>query len=228
MGVEYCHYVLPAPGTWRPQASHLAGLIRRMKREAWVPEHVPELVRPCGDESPIAPLEPWNIEEWLKDDMAVRWFLDKKESPAAAYPLEPQPSLTDPPYWTIEIRSSPDFIHRTSEIIEPLSSTQCSCGEELEYERATGRDIFYSARIRRSCPKCGRAFIPEDRGCAYNDAWTGRPTKLPGGCVHSFALLVDCGKCHPHKPWNPRLRPALLACLTEELKCGFREVGDYC
>lgn len=227
MGIEYTHYVLPVPGTWRPSSAQFAGLIHRLKREAFVPEHPPELLRPHREESPIAEIEAHVAEEWLKGDMILRWYLDRTENADAPYPLEPLAMVPADPYWTIEVRSSPDYIQRVSEIIEPLASTKCACGEDLEYQHHDGRDIFYSSRIRRVCPRCRKVFDPGMRACVYHHPWTDQATQLPGGCVHSIALVVDCGKCHPHKHWSPKVTSILRRCLTEELGCEIREVGDY-
>ncbi|MCC6741793.1 MAG: hypothetical protein IT452_22425 [Planctomycetia bacterium] len=227
MGIEYCHYVIPVPAAMRPEPAHLASLIGRLRRDKFIPDHAPELLQPHGESSPVVHLEPWILSEWMRDDMILRWYVERADGSGCLYPLEPKSEVPHDPYWQIEIRSSPEFVHRASEIIEPLSSTRCRCGQELEFSREEGRDIFYSFRIRRVCPRCGAEFVPDGVKCLYHDGWTARVSDLKGGCVHGFALLVDCGKCHPHAPWQPRISAALRACLIEELHCEFREVGDY-
>lgn len=255
MGVEYCHYLIPRPNSFRPTAEQLLELIGEWEKDHWIaapgtdafkklvaiesrlyespqynwaqlrlPQQSRKIRMPAAIPYPIT-------VEWLKEQLTgesrFEFPVEHADQIGLQYPLENYSGIPDDPYYEIEIHLSHDYVHHSSECIEPVP-TRCRCGEELEYYPDDDADVFFASRIRTQCPKCSRAFDPSKCFVSCRDGFTGDWSELQGGAAYRFAIVIDCGKCFP-RPFEPPLvvSPRLLDLCQRVLKTDFYQVGDF-
>ncbi|TXG77965.1 hypothetical protein E6Q11_01915 [Candidatus Dojkabacteria bacterium] len=137
--------------------------------------------------------------EWfakrLPSDLRLVWpiyYFDDLKS--LRYPLNQHAGYPGI-YYELELQITAEYMHRCSEIIDPLSSVDCQCGEKLLHYPEN--EPFFEGRIYRNCPKCGVFFDPGKFVSTCRDAWTRQENQVPGGATSCFALVVDCGKSLP-------------------------------
>ena len=255
MGVEYRHYLIPRPNSFRPDAEQLTALITRLAADRWIAPPASEAfeklvaiertlygkveyswarkrLRDSGATirgfEPISdPITPNGVQQHLAGESRVEFPLLHADRIGVQYPLVCDSGIPDDAYYEIEIHLSEDYVHQCSECIDPVP-TKCQCGEDLQYWPADDEDVFYAARIRTRCPKCSRAFDPARFSVSFRDGFTGNESAIKGGAAYRFALVIDCGKCIPH-PKKPPLKanPRLIELCQTVLRIEFYQVGDF-
>lgn len=250
MGVEYCHYLIPTQQGIDPTAKKLERLLAALRTESWITypeaagfsamtfgmykpyafakESGAYLETSEGYESvPVSPTEGW-LNERLRQDNRLVWPVECWAESGLRYPMRTKPEC--PPeeiYYEFQIHLAADYVYRTSEVIDPFDSTNCDCGAELKYWPDEDDNIYYSARIRKTCPKCKKRFEPQTRQCVVRDGYTGRESTIAGGATSAFAIAVDLGKCHSQDSVEWSLESRLVRLCEESLGSSLRQVGDF-
>jgi hypothetical protein len=128
----------------------------------------------------------------------------------------------DTTYHDLVIHLAHDFVHHSSEMIDPID-TRCACGQDLGYDRDGA--IRYDPRIYAMCPWCGQAF-DATRRTTYRDGWTGAHGTILGA-AYRFAVIVDCGKGWPHERHPIAVAPRFLTLVEESFGERFDDFGDF-
>lgn len=245
MGVEYRHYLIPRPNSFLPAPEQLTSLVESLIREKWIA--VPgsdalqrmsavnqkaglraiewALVRVPFNDSPAPyPLTADWFRGKMSGDLRLAFQVEHADQTDLQYPLVNDSVPPDDPYYEIELHLSNDFVHHTSELIDP-HPTACVCGEELAFDVEV--DVFYAERIRSSCPQCSRAFDPSRFDVRVRDGWSSQESVVKGGTTYRFAVVIDCGSCIPERKRTPhRAHPSLVHLCRKVMGCAFSEIGD--
>jgi len=218
MGVDCRVWVFPRQRGFRPNAEQVAALANALRDGGWVPEP-----KATGQRSAVSELLPGNIVAgrkparlqgfdrepftagWVEfhsqHELVLDWHVQNMRDAGVQYPFvfDPYPD-SGPPYFYIRLILGSDYFYWTGENVTPFDEavTKCVCAEQLVYLAGWAYGIG-SERIRRACPKCGRAFDPAGLACDVLDGWTGHPVPLLGGLTFCFALVVDCHKYWPRE-----------------------------
>jgi hypothetical protein len=246
VGVEYRHYLMPASRPFRPDASQTVGLIEALRAGRWIADpaspsfkkmkfqttHAAEHAKKCGAFAvtvrnkpfPLpSPLAADSLAKVIAGDAVLTWPVERMGDAKLEYPFDIDP--VDPEaYYELQLHFSQDYVHHSSEIIEPLEGLEC-CGEALEINLGDD-DVFYSSRIRATCPGCKRPFDPSKKSVNTQDMWTGEPGALRGGGAYRFAIVVDCGKFIPGSDKAVPLRRQFKALCEKTLGQKLVDVGD--
>jgi hypothetical protein len=213
MGVECKQYLIPKPNSFRPDAKCLSALIDALVRERWIHAPTPKpagrakggLVnglfwkRSTNIRTGLKPIPAIPSEAELAampEELFLTSLVDSGEDAGLRHPLATGAPYEES-YWELNIHVSDDYIYHVSDIVDPFDGVVCKCGEALVYDPGGG-DVFYSQRIRYTCPSCGKTFDPSRRPAIVRDGWTGEETKVTGGAAYRFAVVADFGKCWPH------------------------------
>ena len=247
MGVEYCHYLIPRPNNFVPTAEQLSDLAIAFATDDWIACPGSDAIRKTASidsmayadaESTYAKVKrqrgfeavPFPLTaDWFKkqsaSDLHLTFPVEHGDQVGLHFPLIADGGIPADPYYGIQLHlSSSDFIHHSSEVIEPIDAT-CNCGEKLEYDLED--EVFYSARIRERCYRCGQIFDPATMDVTVRDGWNGSKSIVRGGAIYRFAVVIDCGKCiPPRKSRLIRANPNLLSLCEHQLGTAFYEVGD--
>jgi hypothetical protein len=251
VGVEYRHYLLPRPNTFRPTVDAALALVTALRRDGWVlPADSPALAhlhfrgsslygpakgrgyyaqvlgRPGSFALPLERL----LSQFADQDLQIVWPVESLRDSGLRYPLDPVPfddhREAAECYYKVRLHFGRDLIYHTSEVIDPFDPEPvCGCGRTLMYYPEGHNDPFYSARLAATCPACGSSFDPTGLVATGRDGWTGRPYRLPGGASYRFAVVIDCGKDFGGKPH--RFDHQLSALIEKTLGVEFYEVPDF-
>lgn len=236
MGVEYVHYLMPRQNGLLPSPEQLEHLIAALYQNRWLmpPDAeafsklyfetmsyyedaresgcVVTLSRRKTEPVPYPMLKAW-FENKQGQDLRICWPVENfNECEGLRYPFNQYAGYPDAEeiYYNFEIQLSSNYIHRCSEIIEPLSCKKCECGEELEFYEDD--EPFFSGKIHRTCPKCMKFFDAVRYKSKVRNGWGYDTMYLDGGATSCFALAIDCGKC------IPKLDDAITITIHPELK----------
>lgn len=256
MGVEYRHFLIPRPNTYRPTAAQLHAFIQALEHGNWIAapgsdahqrlavierSHFgPETTVPWAQErlpnsggrirKPATIPHPMTLE-WiaarLSGEMKLEFPIPHVQEIGIRYPLVCDSGIPEDAYFTIEIHASNDYINNSSDCID-LVDAKCDCGEELLYWPDDDDDVFFASRIRSQCPSCLKLFDPIACTADFRDGFTGAKFRLAGGAICRFALVIECGKCIPtRKRQPPCVDPVLMELLKNTLGTDFYQVGDF-
>lgn len=158
MGVEYCHYLIPRPNSFRPNGAQLAKLVAALAKDNWIAVPGSDALRQMAiinntpqdeaedewaylqlpprydgrDESaPHSLTSDW-FEEHLSADLKLIIPVEHADQIGLQYALTIDSELPDDPYYAIQIQACDDYIHHVSELIDAVEAI-CLCGESLEY-----------------------------------------------------------------------------------------------
>jgi hypothetical protein len=246
MGVEYCHYLIPRPNSFRPNGRQMAVLVESLAKDNWIAAPDSDALRQMAllDGMPYEEgADSWAhirlspgftsvprslTPEWFQiqtaGDLRLGFPVNHGDQIGLRYPLINDAGPPDDPYYEIELHLSRDYVHHVSELIEP-APTVCACGEPLAYE--VDHDVFYAARIRMQCPRCSATFDPSSIRVVVRDGWTADKSFVEGGTIYRFAVVIDCGKCIPERRHVPiRANPSLVDLCQRAVGHRFYEVGD--
>jgi hypothetical protein len=244
MGVEYKHYLIPRPNSFRPEPEVLLRFIERLQTEGWLwrpaipSEYVTIRTRPASQggryrsaEAVPLPIElPW-LEQMTAHDFELRFDVQGfgfGDQPARYPFVNKSPVSREDTYYEIKIDSSIDYVYHTSEMIEPFKTTTCRCGGQLEYALAYEGGIVYAIRLKTECPGCRRAFDPSTLEAPYRNGFTGDyAAPIRGGVSYLFAVIVDCGSCIPEADTEVSIRPELKELCERHFGTPFYDVGDF-
>jgi hypothetical protein len=226
VGVEYRHYLIPRPNTFRPTVDAALALVAALRRDNLIlaPDSPALKKLPFRGSSLYGPAKGWGyyaqapgrdrsfssplerlLSEFADQDLQVVWPVESLGDSGLRFPLDPVP-FDDPRdaaecYYKVLLHFGRDLIYHTSEVIDPFDPEPvCACGRNLMYYPEGHDDPFYSARLAATCPECGSPFDPTGLLVSGRDGWTGRSTRLPGGAAYRFAVVIDCGKFFGGKP----------------------------
>jgi hypothetical protein len=246
MGVEYRHYLISRPNSFRPNGRQLAALVESLAKDNWIAAPGSDALREMALLDGVAQEEAddgW-ARLWKRPDfesvprsLTPKWFegqtsidlrlgfpVNHGDRIGLCYPLVNDAGPPEDPYYEIELRSSRDYVHHVSEEIEP-ALTICVCGEPLEYY--PDYDVFYASRIKIQCPRCSAPFDPSSINVVVRDGWTGDKSLVKGGAIYRFAIVVDCGKCIPERRRVPiKANPRFVDLCQRVMGCAFYEIGD--
>lgn len=220
MGVEYIHYLLPKNHAFSPSAQQIEQLVAALYRGNWLCSPDSEdfakldfdsvnstfvFAKETGvfrqeDSSEACQSVPYPLQaSWLTEqmegDLRLVWpIYDFDHCRNLRYPFNKFEGISNR-YYEVNLQLSKDYVHRSSEILDPLPSTSCNCGEELEYWPE--EDPLDSPRIRKNCPQCQKLFLPGKQRTTCRDGWTGKEKRIEGGATYCFALAIDCSKALP-------------------------------
>lgn len=246
MGVEYCHYLIPRPNSFRPSAEQLAGLVEAWSMDHWIAAPDSDALKKMALINGIPYEEAADIwahirlspgfasvprsltPEWFREQMAgdlkLEFPVDHGDQIGLQYPLISDSGPPHDPYYEIQIHLSGEYVQHASELIGS-EEIVCACGESLEF--AADPDVFYASRIRIQCPRCSAVFDPSSVRVMVRDGWTGEKSWVSGGTIYRFAIVIDCGKCIPERKDAPiRANAALVELCQKVLGHEFYGVGD--
>lgn len=251
MGVEYIHYLLPKDHAFQPSPQQLEKLIAGLYSGSWLcrPDSAEfsqldfscfcdfELAgktggfrrEPQAKDSESIPYPA--TSEWfaarLPADLLLVWpIYGFEKCRSLRYPFDQSVGEETEIYFEIKLQIAENYLHRVSEIFDPLSNVDCKCGASLEFYVDAGP--FFDGRIHKNCPKCGTFFDPGDVFAVCRDVWTGFETEVAGGATSCFALAIDCGKAIPNIDSETaiRIHPDLKKVVEETLGVMFYELGN--
>jgi hypothetical protein len=247
MGVEYQHYVIPQEPGFRPSAERIASFVRALLADQWIvgpddPAFQKRLANGCftkgthvgaarktGAFVELEAKEPAPraiTAEWLRErKRAIKlvWPTEMAFETGARFPLSRAPYVREWVYFAIELHWSRYFLQCSGENTRCAAIT-CTCGASLELEKA---GPFFGAYQTR-CGACGVPLQPSRFVMTHDDSWSGRRTRMEGGGLHRFALVVNCGKSVPEDGAPVVLEPGLMQLLTGHFGRAFRDVGLVC
>lgn len=250
MGVEYRHFLIPRPNSFKPSARQLAEFIASLSDGAWTyrpgTETFRRLVFDWPPEAAISgvfattpngyEVVPYPVaEEWLEQrdhhDLLLTWPVWNLAEAGLRYPLKKSQWPPGDIYYDLEIHLSPNYVYQASECIEPFEEVICrECSEPLEESRPLLADdfeyIFFTSRIPVQCPKCQAPFDPSKLTAVVVHGWTGERSRLPGGATYRFAVVVDCGKSIPSNTGDIAFDADFVALCKSKFRTDFYEVGD--
>jgi hypothetical protein len=225
MGVEYKHYLIPKPNSFRPDPEQLTHFISSLAMNKWIPSSGASVRTSEGvGKAPFPISADWLRGVWDKD-VLLSWPVESLAQAQLKYPLERLAWPAEETYYEFQIHWSRDYVYHVSELIDPFDDTRCKCGEELGYEEQA--HIFYDGRLKLNCPRCGVAFEASDLPAVVRDGWTAEEREVSGGATYRFAVVVDCGKAIPDDDVNATIHPELRALCEQEFRRPFDEVGDF-
>jgi hypothetical protein len=248
MGVEYRHYLIPRPNSFRPNGRQLAVLVESLAKDNWIAAPGSDALRQMAlldeiaqDEADDGWARMWRrpgfasvphslTPEWFEAqtscDLRLGFPVNHGDRIGLRYPLVNDAGPPEDPYYEIELHSSHDYVHHVSELIEP-APTVCACGEPLEYYPDLDHDVFYASRIKMQCPRCSAPFDPSSINVVVRDGWTGDKSLVRGGTIYRFAVVIDCGKCIPERKCIPiKANPRLVDLCQRVTGHRFYEIGD--
>ena len=247
MGVEYEHFLIPKPNSFSPTAGKLLELVRELAKRSWIrTPDAPGFDRMETNGMPRSAMRtgahyrhgkddtskslPWPLDlDWLNAhlaaDLRLMWPVGSLARAGLQYPLTRAPDMpAEALYYDLRMELCPDYVYRTSEIIEPFDATTCVCGAELGFDPED--EIFYQSRIHSACPKCSREIDVCVWAAAIRDGWTGEvERRLQGGATSRFAVVIDCGKAFAREG-GIEAKPEFIEALGDVLGCSFRQVGN--
>jgi hypothetical protein len=195
LGVEFQAVLIPRDNTVRPDGAAVLRLIAALRQAhflAGAPSMRTKPLKSSGkqvQDLDIAALESGEFIAW--------WSVNDHLKEALTHPIAPEPRFDDEGgYYELELRFSDDLVAAANESVDPLDAA-CTCGNALEYWPQGDDDLYYAARIRRTCPSCSRAFRPQDKETTIRDGITGAESPIMGGLTYRFAVVIDCGKSWP-------------------------------
>jgi len=251
MGVEYRHFLIPRPNTFRPTPLAALLLVEALRNDGWLldpgspalsqlPFSQSSLYKPAKGHGYFARTvgNPGSFAASLSDlfnnfanrDLMVVWPIESLTISGVRYPLEPlpfdNPADASDCYYEFEVHFGHDFIYHTSEIIWPFDPPPtCPRGHSLQYDPESEEDPFYAYRLAVHCSKCGWPFDPTQLVATGRDGWTGAAHRVKGGTTYRFALVVDCGKFFGNHRY--RFHPQLKALIERTLGIATYEVPDF-
>lgn len=222
MGVEYRHFVIPATCEVTLSPARVCNLVDKLIEGRWVPQTDPEFEQPSGVKAMHWPM---HEDDWVTlaaTDFRMSWSMEWP-TPELRYAFTCQ---SDPyAHYTLGLNFSSHFLSPLSELVDPLQdpvgqeetrpegllskvkglfapkeaglldlAVRCECGAALEdrIEIFDGYEAFFAR-----CPSCGKAFRPEQRRAKLRNGWSSGVNRRPGGLLHHFAVVIDCGKSLP-------------------------------
>ena len=142
--------------------------------------------------------------------------LDEIRYPLARLDYERTDTYFDVIFWV-----SSDFVYLTSETLEGLENTNCTCGKNLLFSKEN--DVFApDDHFPLLCQTCKTPFDPNDRTFRICDGYTGERSEIRGGTVFRFAIEIDCGKCTPQS--SVEFARDFRDLCSSMLQCDFQEV----
>jgi hypothetical protein len=243
MGVEYSHFLIPRPNSFRPNAEQLARFVQSLGEHNWIARPGSDAMRKwesldgvalddywaricLPDEDSLAPhvlTASW-FQQATVGDLKLGFPVEHGLDVGLQYPLLSDLGPPEDPYYEIQLHVATDFIHHSSELIQAIEPV-CSCGQQLEYDEP--EDVFFAPRIRRGCPRCSKEFDPSTLQVRVRDGWTNKRSVVSGGAIYRFAIVIDCGKCIPERKDNPiRANPTFVHFCQDSFGHCFYEVGD--
>jgi hypothetical protein len=248
MGVEYCHYLIPRPNSFRPSSDQLAAFVDSLMNEKWIAapgsdafkkmaaidgmslanaeETWARIWLPSGFTAASVPYpltSQW-FQSRLAEDVRIGFPVEHADAIGVTYPLFSDSGLPNDPYYEIEVHLCNEYVHHSSELIKEVEG-KCSCGASLEY--CPDNEIFPGSRFKTQCPECSTVFDPSGIAVEVRDGWTGARSIVPGGAIYRFAVAVDCGKCIPVRKRDPIKANREFVNLCERIfSQKFYEVGD--
>ena len=251
MGVEYRHFLIPAENDYRPTPGEAARLVAALVEARFASRGVVDpaadtradealegpgcvLSRADGDRRAWpSPFEAEDLAQLGETDLRLTWDVERLGGSGLIYPMAELPDEDgagpEEAYYALEIHLADDFVYETSETIDPFWDVAC-CGEALDDGQAEGQaglPPLFGPSIRRTCPRCGRAFRPQDHVAIVRDGRTGKTAERPGGATYRFAVSVDCGKCFPRSGAAVAMNRDLVAIVERTLGRSFYEVGTF-
>jgi hypothetical protein len=251
MGVECRHYLIPRPNDYFPSASKMLSMIDALRRGSWICSpsspyfsqmsfsgyRSHEIAESTGGLA-ITPSKmmalPFPVTEdflttHLKHDLILRWPVECLSETELRYPLVAEDLDRTETYYDLEIHTSPDYVYRKSELIEPFSMPvrcpKCNTIVEYDKEESPEREIFYSTRIHLTCPGCAQKINVSDFSALVRNGWDHKDSlSVRGGATSRFVLVIDCGKCIPKKC---QVQPDLMELLEKTTRTPFYEIEDF-
>jgi hypothetical protein len=249
---DYRHFVIPATCGLIPSPARICNLLQRLRETRYLPAGPSELEIPGELRTLREPLDEDGYLALMGADFRQSWQLEWPRDQRVRYPFM---SPSQPPLsWTLQLNHSPEFLSPLSELIDPLQdpvggeqeprsegllarvkglfsprvqlldlAIRCECGGALE----SYSDVFvrYSVLLAR-CPDCGKAFRPEQRRAKLRSAWSSAVNRRPGGLMHRFAVVFDCGQRHPVSGGPGVLEPELANLISNSLGTSLFEFAD--
>lgn len=252
MGVEYRHFVIPATCEVIPSPARVCNLVTRLAEERWIPRAAPEFDQPAGATRLCWPMEEEDWVTLMATDFRLSWSMEWPSPEELRYAFTCQ---SDPyAFYALQVHYSSRFLSPLSELVDPLQdpvgheeprsegllskvkglfaprgtelldlAVRCECGAALE-DRL---DLFdgYEAFFAR-CPNCGKAFRPQERRAKLRNGWTAGVNRRPGGLLHHFAVVIDCGKSLPDENAPGVLEEKLHELISDSVGSSLFEFGD--
>jgi hypothetical protein len=206
MGVEFCAVLIPRDNTIRPDAAAILRLMTALRENHFAAGVLSVRTEPLKrtakqiDDAELAHRQP--------GDFIAYWSVRDHIEEALTHPVSPEPLFDDEgSYYELEMHFSDDFVAMANECVDPIDE-RCECKNPLGYWPNLDDDVFTSGRIKRTCPRCERAFRPQDKEVIIHDGITGEEGKVMGGLTYRFAIAIDCGKSWPQESeQTPTLTP---------------------
>jgi hypothetical protein len=225
MGAYYSHYVIPRDNTLRPTPDQIIALIEAWQKggyilekesppvyklDAWYGEFRKSPLKVAAQSKPFSfPPEGDSRSALSEPGALIQWRMNDYISLGTVYPLDTLPDPGWRPSYGLEIHLCDDFTNKDTDAYGGSCrqiSTHCTCGHDLLYETTGIR--FEEHRVRRTCPKCGKLFRPQDQIAEIAIGATGGKYEERGGLCYRFAIVVDCGKEMPQCEDEGGLRDA--------------------
>lgn len=227
MGVEFRLFLIPRDSAARPDSAAISRLLASLRREHFVEGQLTRRTKPTNDGN--KPILDADFAALGAGEALAFFNVSDHVALGLRHPLvSPYTDEDGGSYYDLELRLSDDFITNGNEYIDPIDEN-CRCGEALGYQPEHQDDLFYSSRIRRTCPRCGEPYRPQDRPVTLRNPMTGEDKPpLSGGLTYRFAIVVDCGKSLPvETDAEPTFTAEFRQACEEALGVRLYEVGEF-
>jgi hypothetical protein len=220
MGVESRFYVLPDESSYRPEPAKVCQLVKAFRTagflcdpssptfaasahragqlsgqadyEGFIWKLLPGPDKHVGSLSALETV----LANLQHSDVVVKWPNSDLNLSSLKYPLTLVPGA-EGVYYDIEFHLAAQTVYHTSEIIEPFETIRCQCGTDLRQIEWSGRSPLYDSRLPNPCPSCHQPINYASLPLTLRDGFTGTESRVVGGAVYRFAVVVDCGKYWP-------------------------------
>jgi hypothetical protein len=248
MGVESNFYIMPDDSGYRPEPAKLCELVKAMRAAGFLcdpgsPGFVASVHRsiPVSNEADyegfmwklrpgpdrhagsLATLE----QVWtnLQDgDAVAKWPNSDLLKSGLKYPLTLLPGK-EGVYYDIEMHLASQTVYHVSEIIEPFQEIRCRSGCIIQQMETPRSSPIYDSRLPNRCSSCAEPMNYATLPLTIRDGFTGVQSKVVGGAVYRFAVVVDCGKYWPEEP--AQVTPEFLGVIERTLNIRTRVLRDY-
>lgn len=243
MSLSLRHFLIPRDNTHRPEAQELSQLVESWGEHGYIASPgtrayalIAQQAEPSAGWSEAmirrepGPFEFWappsSGQPWPEPDCEVTWPMDNAHRLGLRQPLDVE--LSGEISYALDICLADDFVQLVS-AVDAMVDDHCRCGERLGYH--AGPTALFKVRVRRSCPRCGEAFRPQERLAQYLDPFSGSSKQLAGGACHRFAIVADFGRSLTNwlespQPRLPRASKEFLSICETALGVDLYQVAD--
>lgn len=252
MGVEYRHFVVPANCELVPSPARVHNLLQKMVARGWLPTELPLVDQPAGALLGSPPTDEDGFVGLMSADFRLTYRMNWPNQEKLRHPFSNDPCQSA----TIDVLVcySTRFLSPLSELIDPLQDSASGDEEQPEGLLAKVKGLFMPRRAQLldlalrcdcgapieetsdlfadyvlcfvRCPNCGKAFRPETRRGKLRNGWTNGVQRRPGGLLHRFGLVFDCGKSLPNPTGPGTLTPELAKLISDCLGTSLFEFPD--